>query len=93
VEWLPQLKSQQVRIQQVLDDSVTPRVVQERIKGVVLRTTQIAAFDTTEQFTTAMSGDKLLQWMKDRLRPASLLQPATQNSHAASKPPKSNHDN
>ena len=80
VEWLPQLKSQHVRLQQVLDDSVTPRIAQKRIKAAASGTAQIVAFDTTKQFSRAESGDKLLQWIKDQLRLASPPQPATQNS-------------
>jgi len=93
VEWLPQLKSQRVRIQQVLDDSVTPRVAQERINAAA-GTAQIVAFDTTEQFSRAVSGDKAVQWVKDQLRPASGLQPATQhsqNSPAGKQAIESNH--
>jgi len=94
VEWLPRLKSQRVRIQQVLDDSVTPRTAQERIKAAAPATAQIVAFDTTEQFSGAVSGDKVVQWVKDQLR-ASPLQPATQhsqNSSAGKQAAKSNHD-
>jgi hypothetical protein len=95
VEWLPQLKSQHVRLQQVLDDSVTPRVVQERIKAAASGTAQIVAFDTTAQFSSAVSGDKIVQWVKDQLRPASPLQPAaqdSQNSQAGKQAIESNHD-
>jgi len=80
VRWLPELKSQQVRLVQVLDDSVTPRVVQERMKAAASGTAQIVAFDTTKQFSGAVSGDTIAQWLKDQLRPASPLQPATHSS-------------
>jgi hypothetical protein len=80
VEWLPQLKSRQVRIQQVLDDSVTPGAAQKRISAAASGTAQIIAFDTIQQFSSAVSGDKLLRWMKDQLRPASPLRPAVQDS-------------
>jgi hypothetical protein len=95
VEWIPQLKSQKVRLQQVRDDSVTPRVVQERIKAATPGTAQIVAFDTTKQFSSAMSGDKILQWVKDQLALASPLQPASQdsqNSRAGKQAIESGHD-
>jgi hypothetical protein len=95
VVWLPQLKSQHVRLQQVLDDSVTPRVVQQRIKAAASKTTQTVAFSSTQQFSNAMSGDKLLRWVKDQLKPASPLRPAiqnSQNSQARKQAIKSNHD-
>src|SRR5271170_391787 len=94
VEWLPRLKSQHVRLQQVLDDSVTPRMVQKRIKAAASGTAQIVAFDTTREFSSAESGDRLLQWVKDQLQPASPL-PASQdskNSPAGKQAIESNHD-
>jgi hypothetical protein len=95
VEWLPRLKTQHVRLQQVLDDSATPKVVQERIKAAAPGTAQVAAFDTTEQFSRAVSGDTILQWMKDQLQPATPLQPAaqdSQNSASGKQTLVSNHD-
>jgi hypothetical protein len=95
VMWLPQLKSQHVRLQQVLDDSVTPRAVQQRIKGAASKTTQTVTFSSTQQFSNAMSGDKLLRWVKDQLKPTSPLRPATQNSQnsqAGKQAIKSHHD-
>jgi X-Pro dipeptidyl-peptidase (S15 family) len=80
VEWLPKLNSQPVRLQQVLDDSVTPRVVQERIRAAASGTAQVTTFGATQQFSRAESGDKLLQWMKGQLRAPSTLPPATQDS-------------
>src|SRR5580700_7195771 len=68
VEWLPRLKSQNVRLQQVLDDTVTPKVAQKRIKAAASGSARIIAFDTTEQFSRAVSGDAIVQWVKDQLR-------------------------
>jgi hypothetical protein len=79
VAWLPQLTSQHVRLQQVLDDSVTPKVVQRRIKAAAPRTAQRVSFHTTRQFTDAESGDRLLRWLKDQVQPGSPLQPAAHN--------------
>jgi len=91
VEWLPRLKSQHVRLQQVLDDSVTPRVVQQRIKAAASGTAQIVAFDTTKKFSNAASGDKVLRWVKDQLRLAYAMQPAMQSSQAGKQAIESNH--
>jgi hypothetical protein len=82
VEWLPQLKSQHVRLQLVLDDAVTPSVAQKRIQAAASGTAQTVALNTTQQFSSLMSGDRLLQWVKDQLRPTSPMQPAIQDSHA-----------
>jgi hypothetical protein len=91
VQWLPRLKTQHVRIQQVLDDSVTPRVVQKRLKAAASATAQVITFDNTKQFSRAGSRDKLLQWVKGQIR-TNHAQSAVQNSSVAKQAPNSNHD-
>jgi hypothetical protein len=96
VEWLPRLKSQHVHLRQVLDDSVTPRLVQQRIRASALGSAEIVTFNTTAQFSSAVSSDSILQWVKDQLRPATPLQPAAhelRNSSAGKQEIKSNHGN
>lgn len=92
VKWLPQLTSQRIRLQQVLDDSVTPKVVQQRLRKASPRAAQKITFHTTRQFSGAESGDRLLQWVKNQVGPASPLQPAisSQNSNAAKRSVESN---
>jgi hypothetical protein len=80
VAWLPQLTSQHVRLQQVLDDSVTPKVVQQRIKAAAPRTAQKITFHTTRQFSGAQSGDRLLQWVKAQVQSSSQIQPVVRSS-------------
>ena len=80
VKWLPQLTSQHVRLQQVLDDSVTPKVVQQRIRKAAPRTAQGITFHTTRQFSGAESGDRLLQWVKAQVQTTSQPQPVVRNS-------------
>jgi hypothetical protein len=95
VEWLPQLKSQHVRLQLVHDDSVTPILVQKSIEAAASGTAQTVDFNTTQQFLRVVSGDKIMQWLKDQLGPASPLQPARQdsrNSKASQQIIESNHD-
>jgi hypothetical protein len=95
VEWLPRLKSQHVRIEQVLDDSVTPKIVQERIKAAAPGTAQVVRFATTPRFSSAVSGDKILQWVKNQLQPVPLTRPANQdsrNSQAGEQTIESDHD-
>ena len=89
VQWLPQLTSQHVRLQQVLDDSVTPKVVQQRIRASAPKTAQRITFHTTQQFSRAESGDRLLEWVKAQIQPASSRPAAaqtSQNSRATSEP-------
>ena len=83
LEWLPRLKSQKVRIQQVLDDSVTPRAVQQRIKegrpanGPEDQVPYHAAVFRCE------SGDRLLQWVKSQVQTAPQPQPVVRDSQSS----------
>jgi hypothetical protein len=92
VKWFPQLTSQRIRLQQVLDDSITPKIVQQRIRKASPRTAQRITFHTTRQFSGAESGDRLLRWVKTQVGPASPLQPAisSQNSNATKRSVESN---
>ena len=79
VEWLPRLKTQHVRLQQVMADSVTPRSVQEHLKAAAPATMQVATFDNTTQLAKAGSKDNLLRWIKAQLR-TDATQAVVQNS-------------
>jgi hypothetical protein len=64
----------------VLDDSVTPKVVQQRIRAAAPKTAQRITFHTTRQFSRAESGDRLLEWVKAQIWPASSRPAAAQTS-------------
>jgi hypothetical protein len=83
VQWLPRLNSQQVRIQQVMDDSVTPKAAKERIESVAPGGAQVVRYDSTRDFFGAVSEGRIFQWSKEQLKPAPLKPPAIQ---AAQKP-------
>jgi hypothetical protein len=78
VQWLPQLKSQQIRIQHVMDDSVTPKEAKERIESAAPRGAQVVRYENTREFFGAVSGGRIFAWTKEQLRPAPLKQPAIQ---------------
>src|ERR1700690_3552052 len=78
VQWLPQLKSQHIRIQQVMDDSVTPKAAKERIEAAAPRTAQVVRYESTREFFGAVSGGRIFPWAKEQLRPVPLKQPAIQ---------------
>ena len=80
VQWLPQLTSQHIRIQQVMDDSVTPKLAKERIESIAPRNAQVVRYDSTRDFFTAVSGGRIFQWAKEQLQPAPLKPPAVQAS-------------
>jgi hypothetical protein len=78
VQWLPQLRSQHIRIQQVMDDSVTPKAAKERLKMAAPKAAELIQYESTREFFSAVSGGRIFQWTREQLRPAPLKQPAVQ---------------
>jgi len=88
VKWLPQLKSQLVRIQQVMDDAVTPTLAKKQIQSAAPSAAQVMSYDDTRVFFRAVSGGRLFQWMKDQVR-LSQAQSARPNPQASGDKPAS----
>jgi len=71
VQWLPKLKTQFIRIQDVVDDPITPAICKKQIESAAAQTTaQIVKYDGAEALRNASSDGKLFRWIKDQLRSA-----------------------
>jgi hypothetical protein len=82
VQWLPQLKTQRVRIQDVADDTVTPKAAQARIESVAPAGAKVKRYDNTRQFYEASSAGRLFQWVKEQIRQIPVAKPAVENTRA-----------
>lgn len=69
VEWLPQLKSQTIRLQHVMDDSVTPPSAKQKIEAVAPHAVQLVRYDDGPALFKATAGGALFNWIKQQLRP------------------------
>ena len=69
LQWLPQLKSQHIRIQHVMDDDVTPKAAKEQIESALPHNAQLVRYENTRQLFSATAGGRLFQWVKEQLRP------------------------
>jgi pimeloyl-ACP methyl ester carboxylesterase len=76
VQWLPELKERRIRIQQVMDDTVTPKVARERIDSATPASATVLRYDDNMRFFDAASGGRIFEWVKNQLRPVSPSQPA-----------------
>jgi len=94
VKWLPQLTSQHIRIQQVMDDRATPKAAKERIDSAAPASATVLRYDNTMRFYDAASGGKIFEWVKNQLRPLSPSQPAAivQKSQSPPRPAEPGHD-
>ena len=80
VDWLPKLKTQHIRLQQVLDDDLTPRAVKDRFASAAPATATVVKYDGTAQFFGAASGGRIFEWIKDSFRPPAPAPASTQKS-------------
>ena len=94
VHWLPQLKEQHIRIQQVMDDSVTPKIAQERIVSAAPAAATVLRYDNNMRLYDAAAGGRIFEWVKNQLRPVSPSQPAAmvQKSESMSRRTEPGHD-
>jgi hypothetical protein len=69
VKWLPQLKTQTVRIQFIKDVAVTPADIQQKIEAAasVNSNIQIVHYDNTAAFRTAIAGGTGFDWIKQKM--------------------------
>jgi len=94
VQWLPQLKSQHIRMQYVTDDEITPKAAKERIQSALPSAAQFVRYDNTREFFGAVSGGRLFQWVKEQLRPPSeQATPSAQKSESAVRDTEASHKN
>ena len=77
LQWLPQLKSQRVRLQYVADDPMIPKIVQERMAGAILPTAHAVKYDDNVALFRETSGGRFFDWIKQQVRSTAPLQPGT----------------
>jgi hypothetical protein len=82
IDWLPKLKTQHIRIQQVLDDDVTPKEAKDRIAAAAPARATVVNYQDSGKFFGAASGGRVFQWVKESLRPP-VQAPVAQKSASA----------
>jgi len=70
VLWLPNLKSQAVRIQDIESDTDTPEICKKKLESVAPASAEVVKFEDDQAHFRAMVGGKVFEWIKGRLRPA-----------------------
>ena len=68
VQYLPSL-TQQVRIQNVMGNTATPKAAREKINAAAPKSAQISDYDDTKKFFSAEGGGRIFQWIKAQLQP------------------------
>jgi hypothetical protein len=71
VKWLPQLKTQKVRLQVVKTVAVTPAEAKQKIEAAAPANVKIVHFDTVSEFKASTAGGTGFDWIKEQLQPGS----------------------
>jgi hypothetical protein len=68
VKWLPELKTQKIRIQDVRTVTVTPNDARLKIEAAAPPRVQIERCDNAKAFLSSVSGGKAFDWIKEQLQ-------------------------
>jgi dienelactone hydrolase len=66
---LARVQAKNVRLQFVLDDTITPAAVAERLKAAAPASDQVVVYNTKRQQHAVLSAGRAFEWIKDQLRP------------------------
>jgi hypothetical protein len=80
VSWLPRLKTEHVRIQDIEDDTVTPKVARARIESAAPATAKVLRFENTRDFYRSAASGRVFEWVKEQLRLVPEANPAAENT-------------
>jgi hypothetical protein len=69
IVWLPKLKTQAIRIQNVRENPTIPDECQKRIEAAAPPTSIVDQYGNARTFYPASAGGKIFDWLKDQLRP------------------------
>jgi hypothetical protein len=83
VKWLPQLKSQAIRLSQTNDDSETPKPSRQRIKAALPRQAKLVEFDNTMDFVATASGGRMFDWIKEQVSALPPSPPASNGKNSS----------
>jgi len=81
VKWLPELKTQKIRLQEVKSVTVTPDQARQKIETALPANVSVVRFDDTKAFLSAISGGTAFDWIKQQMPPGK-----TGEYHAADQP-------
>ena len=68
IQYLPSLH-QAVRIQSVMDDTVSPKTAKDKISAAAPKSAQVSDYEDTKKFFAAEGGGRIFQWVKAQLQP------------------------
>jgi|HubBroStandDraft_6_1064221.scaffolds.fasta_scaffold15092_2 acetyl esterase/lipase len=68
VKWLPELKTQKIRLREVKSVTVTPPEARQKIEAAVPPKTEVVHYDDTKAFLAAISDGTAFDWIKEKMQ-------------------------
>lgn len=85
VQWLGRVQAKSMRLQFVLDDTVTPAAAAQRMKAAARPPAQVVEYPTKHEQYEALGGGRAFDWIKQQLQPANA---STDKSQVSDNQPK-----
>ena len=71
VAWLPKLTAQAIRMRIVQDDSIVPKICQEKIQQAAPKTAEIIRYGDARALFEASAGGRTFDWIKEQVQASS----------------------
>ncbi len=81
VQWVGRVQTKDLRLQFVLDDTVTPAAAVQHMKAAMPSTAQVVEYETKHQQYDALGGGRAFDWIKQQLRVPDSQPKSAQVSH------------
>jgi hypothetical protein len=73
VKWLPELRTQKIRLQEVMSVTVTPDEAKRKVEAAAPKNAEVVRYQTAEEFRAAAAGQGFY-WIKQQLQPTANAQ-------------------
>jgi hypothetical protein len=68
VKWLPELKTEKIRLRDVNSDAVTPAEARKKLEAVAVSNVEVVRYDDLKAFRGAISGGAAFDWIKQQMQ-------------------------
>jgi hypothetical protein len=68
MKWLPELKTQKIRLQEVKSVTVTPNEARQKMEAAAPANVQMLRYDDTKQFASTVASGTLFDWIKQQMQ-------------------------
>lgn len=68
VKWLPELKTQKIRLQEVKSVTVTPNEARQKLEAIIPANVELVRYDDTKAFAKIVKSGNTFDWIKQQMQ-------------------------